>query len=125
MNTYSDPYSNEYKYHGTVFHIQSSSNGYWVRISYQPTTINQTAPSSSQKYETRHYVFGNQAIRYARGWVDCMLCHQSINQISNDNRDTELLDQLENMGSIGISQDELESAYWEGWHTKDRELNNL
>ena len=121
MNTYSNPYSNSYHYRGTVFHIQLTDNQYRVRISYQSPTINQTDFSSLQEYNTPFYPFANQAIRYAKGWVN----RRTWDRDFSENQDTELLDWLENIGSVGITEEELDSAYWQGWNSNDDELNNI
>jgi hypothetical protein len=114
-------YSNPYHYRGTDFYIQSTYNQYWVKISYQPpTTINQTAFSSPQEYETPHYPSQNQAIMHARGWVNRML-----NGDFSEDINSELLDQLENTGSSGVTTEQLSAAYWEGWEIRDNELNNI
>jgi hypothetical protein len=117
MNTYSNPYH----YRGTDFYIQSTYNQYWVRISYQPsTTINQTAFSSRQEYETPHYPSQNQAIMHGEGWVDRML--------NRDFSQSKLLDQryrFENMGRSEVTTEQLIGAYWKGWEIKDKELNNI
>jgi hypothetical protein len=113
-------YSNPYHYRGTLFYIESISNRYLVRISYQSPTINQTALSNFQEYKTPSYPFANQAIRYATGWVNRML-----DRHFSENKDSELLDSLEEIGSRGVTNEQLDSAYWEGWKTKDDELNNI
>jgi len=129
MSTDANRYNNY-----VVFH-QSSLEGYWVRISYH-TMINQTVLSSSQEYVSRHYLSAQQANMHARGWMDCMLYYQKCKQIPNDNKDSyenrysELLDEFKNnrfeqdFNNSGVSREELELAYREGWESKLKELNN-
>ena len=117
MNIYSRPYH----YRDTVFHIQPTYNGYCVKVSYQLRIINQTSLSSLQEYETPAYQFANQAIRHAQGWVNRMLNDRDF----TENRDTRLLDWVEAVGSVGISNEELDLAYWKGWSSNDEQLNNI
>jgi hypothetical protein len=121
----------------TVFPYSSlEREEYWVKISYQPTTINQSVSSSSQEYVTRHYLSAQEASMNARGWKDCMFYYKTCKQIPNDNKDSyenkyrELLDEFKNnrferdINNSQVSMEELELAYREGWENKLEELNN-
>jgi len=125
-------------YGNADFDLDSISERNQVRVSYRPTTINQSVSSTSKEYVTPFYSTPEEAFIHAKGWVDCMLhFSRDCKELPNENEDSyrkryeELLQELENnrfeqdINNSRASKEARELAYQAGWKTKLVELNNM